>query len=944
VSNSTDETTIASETPAPASAEQTAAHGEEDRLFLRPTPERGSLVGRYIVLEKIGSGAMGVVLAAYDPDLDRKVALKLIKPRERGDKGAARVRLQREAQALGKLNHKNVVSVHDVGLHEGRVFVAMEFVLGQTLGDWMSSGNAGAPRPWRDVVARFAAAGRGLAAAHAQGLIHRDFKPDNVMLGDDGGVRVMDFGLARAHEHGAAEPIALHEVEGQDGSSLDRSLTHTGAIMGTPAYMAPEQFLGVDVTARSDQFGFCAAMFEALHGVRAFRGDTLAQLALAVTEGKISEEPGNNVPRWLRALVRRGLSVDQGARFADMPSLLASLEAGEVRRRRARIAATLGAVGLGAASLFAYQAWDTTRRDRACVADGDRVKEIWNDAVAQELHASLLATGVSYAKKTADSVLPLFSTQADALRQAQIHACRETRVYHRRDEDLLARATWCLDEGRMQLETLVAEFSAADESSVNRAVKAASRLSPPDGCNGARGLSQPPPPPQSRKAIQLVRRELLRAQALRSAGRSPDSLQVAQAALNRAEELEWPVLTASARWVLAPALADEDQLDAAEVMLEQAYFEAAQVGAHEVSAVAAIELIYTVGTRGSRYSEGHRWAKHARVALANLNEPEDGPHRAGLNHLLAFVLGAAGDLEGAQKLNQGVLASYEKRLGREHPYLVFGLTNMADLETKMGNYKEAKALLARALSIHEHTHGLEHPSAVWTLTNLGNLHTAMGEYDEAQSRIEQLLKLHEATTGAGGSQTAVHLGNLAELHRLRGNYTEAIALFERSLSIWVGSVGPAHANVGMVHTNLGLVHLALSEYEKSKSHFEKSLAIWEKLLPAEHPDFAWPLTGLAEVALAEGRSEDALALAQRGLKNRVDGKTPAQYLATSQFVTAQALWQVGGSGEPQRERALELANKARAAWLGAKANEAELALVERWIAAHSGGAQATGSD
>jgi serine/threonine protein kinase len=296
--------------------EETTAADAGDHLVGQVEPEKGTVIGRYVVLARLGAGAMGVVLAAYDPELDRKVALKLLRPRG-GDAGAARARLQREAQALAKLNHSNVVAVHDVGVHAGHVFVAMEFVDGQTLGAWTQS----APRSWRDVVGVFEAAGRGLAAAHASGLVHRDFKPDNVMIGKDGRVRVMDFGLARATE-GAVEPARAGDLPADKSDILATPLTQTGAMMGTPAYMAPEQFGGLEVTTRSDQFGFCVALFEALYGERPFGGETLGALAFNATEGNVRDVGRTrDVPMWLRRVVLRGLSPRPEDRFPDMPRL-----------------------------------------------------------------------------------------------------------------------------------------------------------------------------------------------------------------------------------------------------------------------------------------------------------------------------------------------------------------------------------------------------------------------------------------------------------------------------------------------------------------------------------------------------------------------------------------------------------------------------------------------
>ncbi|HET6583005.1 MAG TPA: serine/threonine-protein kinase, partial [Nannocystaceae bacterium] len=223
---------------------------------------RGTTLGRYVVLERIGSGGMGVVYAAYDPQLDRKVALKLLHAREErdGDSGG-RARVLREAQAMARLSHPNVVAVHDVGVVDDTLFVAMEFVEGVTLGHFIAAGS----RRWNEVLDVFEPAGRGLAAAHAAGLVHRDFKPDNVMIGNDGRVRVMDFGLARA----AAE-ITTESSEGSGGSIVELSgvdrLTRTGALVGTPAYMAPELLAGGNADARSDQFAFCVALHRALYG------------------------------------------------------------------------------------------------------------------------------------------------------------------------------------------------------------------------------------------------------------------------------------------------------------------------------------------------------------------------------------------------------------------------------------------------------------------------------------------------------------------------------------------------------------------------------------------------------------------------------------------------------------------------------------------------------
>ncbi len=271
------------------------------------------VVGRYIIRESVGAGGMGAVYAAYDPELDRTVAVKLLHA------GVDEARLVREAKALAKLAHPNVITVHDVGTYVGGVFLAMEFVRGSTLKQWMRR----EARSWRDVVSVFVDAGRGLAAAHASGLVHRDFKPDNVLIGDDGRVRVLDFGIA-----GEVRKDARPTAPDLAGAVEDAPLTMSGVLMGTPAYMAPEQFLGTDTDERTDQYGFSVALWEALYGARPYQADTIAALAYEVWCGTLPDVRGRDVPAWLCRIVTRGLSSIPAQRYRSMNALLAEVDAG----------------------------------------------------------------------------------------------------------------------------------------------------------------------------------------------------------------------------------------------------------------------------------------------------------------------------------------------------------------------------------------------------------------------------------------------------------------------------------------------------------------------------------------------------------------------------------------------------------------------------------------
>ncbi len=283
-------------------------------------------ISRYVLVEEVGAGAMGAVYKAHDPDLGRMVAIKLV---HAGSSGARSTRLLREAQAIAQVAHPNIVAIHDVGVVGDQVFLTMELVDGQRLRDWMTAG----PRTMREVVDVFAQAGRGLAAAHDAGLVHRDFKPENVLIGTDGRVRVVDFGLVRWAEGDDAPTTGEAAV-----LALDTSLTPVGASVGTPRYMSPEQVKAKPVGPAADQFSFCVCLYEALAGQRPFFGDSMAALMLAVTSGEIRPWPAScTAPRWLRALVIRGLAREPAQRWPSMHALVDELTRGREGDRRAAL-------------------------------------------------------------------------------------------------------------------------------------------------------------------------------------------------------------------------------------------------------------------------------------------------------------------------------------------------------------------------------------------------------------------------------------------------------------------------------------------------------------------------------------------------------------------------------------------------------------------------------
>jgi serine/threonine protein kinase len=298
----------------------------------------GTHVGRYVIAARVGRGAMGVVYAANDPDLDRKVAVKVLRAESLSDAARQRMgaRLLREAKAMARLSHPEVVTVYEVGIYADQLFVAMEYVDGETLRHWRAARHRG----YAEILGVYERAGSGLAAAHEAGLVHRDFKPDNVLVGRDGRVRVTDFGLARSVSDVDVGTDAAHGTSSQgsestQGHALVTSLTHTGTLLGTPAYMAPEQLRAGVADARSDVFGFCVALYEALYGERPFAGSTVPELMAAIDGGTVRAAPVmTGVPRWVRAVLLRGLRAAPDARFESMRGLLDALRAGYARSRR----------------------------------------------------------------------------------------------------------------------------------------------------------------------------------------------------------------------------------------------------------------------------------------------------------------------------------------------------------------------------------------------------------------------------------------------------------------------------------------------------------------------------------------------------------------------------------------------------------------------------------
>jgi tRNA A-37 threonylcarbamoyl transferase component Bud32 len=432
-------------------------------------PAPAMRIGRYDVLRELGRGGMGVTYVAYDEDLDRKVALKLVRSELLGEE--SQKRLRREAQALARLAHPNIVAVHDVGSHHGQAFIAMEFVPGQTASAWA----AARPRTWSEVISVFCQAGEGLRVAHAAGLVHRDIKPANIIVGDDGRVRVLDFGLARQ----ALRDDELEAAGALDTIVMDDQLTSTGVLVGTLRYMAPEHLDRGIANARSDQFSFCVSLFETLYNRAPFAGATPRARLAAMRQGKIAEVPGKSpVPRWLHVVIVRGLAFAPEARWPSMDELLAELarDPTRIRRRRWTMGALVAGIAALSAALIAGGFVVRERRAAVCSSAGARIDEVWSNEQQPAIEQAMLATGVSYAQDTWQHTRALLDRYATDWAAAYTDACEATAVLKEQSEDSFDQRIQCLARRRRSLRVLVDELARIDAASIARAIDAAGRL------------------------------------------------------------------------------------------------------------------------------------------------------------------------------------------------------------------------------------------------------------------------------------------------------------------------------------------------------------------------------------------------------------------------------------------------------------------------------------
>ncbi|MEM7157077.1 MAG: serine/threonine-protein kinase [Myxococcota bacterium] len=911
-------------------------------LFETPEPQP-EVLGRFQIKQRLGRGAMGTVMEGYDPSLDRAVAIKVL---HEAAGTRHQKRLLREAQALAQLSHPNVVQVFETGEIDGRLFIAMELVRGETLWSWHEQ-----PHPWRTCLEVYLQAGRGLAAAHAVGIVHRDFKPANCIIDEQGRLRVLDFGLARGlsdlddeEQEKAARSLRsmaatlqsnAGTASGQGSASsrpLDQRLTQTGTMLGTPAYMAPEQARGKPADARADQFSFCVGLYEALYGRRPFHG--IAGLFDPEHDPPPSYEPEPthasqpSAPAWLRRILMRGLAPSRDDRFADMTALVDAIE-GHLRASRNR---KIGlALGLGVLATVGTTRAFTPNEAAAprCEIDATALADTWGPEQREAVRKTFTGSTLSFAETTHQAIDAGLERWAGDWVETRTDACVATQIEGTASETLLDRRVDCLDRQQREATALVEVLSTADTATIVHAPQLLAELPDPARCDDpptARGAALP--------SDAAARDEVLDGYQRLAKGRA----RMLSGALTEADAAMESVATLGRERGFSP-LEIEAQVFRGELAWSRGnYDEAAKAlssAAHRAVAEGLPSLELSARRRGVDALVG-RWSKpdaetmmlDALAAAATRDDAQSVSLQHSILAARARLALVAGNHERALELSRELRKAQPEGSGL--PNVNAWLDEAAALAL-LTRHEEAEALLGEGLTVAVRGWGEGSPGAARIEQELGMLALETGKLDQAEQRLATARRHLEAATGpesvpvarvrfsqaklamsSGGFEQAGvdlehvgrvfardlgatheetgHLFNALGVARFyEGDYPGSIEAYERALVAGLASYGPTHSEVGLLHSNIAESHAALGKHEEALDQYAKALAIMRASLADDHPFLATPYKGRGQSLLTLGRRTEAVASLERALALLLKPPSEPFELADTRLALARAL-------------------------------------------------------
>lgn len=919
------------------------------------TATREERIGRYVIEQVLGEGAMGTVFIGHDKQLGRRVAIKQIKG---GDDEGRRARILREAQALARLSHPNVVPIYEVGEHDGRIFFAMELVEGTTLQDWTNS----QPRHWREVVECYMQAGRGLAAAHEVELVHRDFKPHNAVVGDDGRVRVLDFGVAALGPVGpldfGAATIADTAASSPDGEMLP--LTSTGSVVGTPAYMAPEQLRAASIDARADQFSFCVALYEALYGKRPFGNESVRARIAGEDVSPTPPPRGHSTPRRVWRVLERGLATDPAARFNTMSELVLAVDPTRARRRVVLAASAVGVTGV--VTTVAVAGRGTT----LCEPDQSAIAQAWDDSRRAAVQHAFESSDLEFSGRALSATEAMLDRWSSGWVEARSSACRETRIEGTQSEQRLDSRMACLERQRRVFDAQTRVLGEADKATVARSERILASLPDVDACADIHLLEDVYPLPDDPALVATIanaREDIARAEALQAADGLGASERISSRVREVVEHVPYPPVQLESRLLTAGLLVRRDNLDDGIPQMLAIAREAEGLRLDDM--VASVRVRMAVAAVGEwSHPVRERWLlADAEAAVKRVGRDYDrrglrlavargrllwrgGRHDEAIE-LLRLALNPA-EVRGESSMQMAVLAEIGRaELDAGRPKLATeafdaarrvelqlrgpASPGTADLELDLslaaierGEPEEASAHLDAAREIYARVFGPHSLPAA----NAGLVRVKMsvnaGDLSAARALLDEVLPAYQELQGDSSERAAEAYTASGVLHYYAAAYPESIRAYRRALEIRRRVNGPEHLEVGILLSNIAESRLATGDAEGSLESFDEAIATMAKTHTEDHPRFATPLKGRGLALLELGRMQDAASDLEKALSLHEAFKAEPMELAATRFALARAL----SSNDPARARALATQAGADFKQLSQPKNQQD---VESWL-------------
>jgi tRNA A-37 threonylcarbamoyl transferase component Bud32 len=742
----------------------------------------GLTFGRYVVRDILGSGAMGVVYRAYDPELDREIALKVLHKRETND---AAERLLSEAQAMARIRHPNVITVYDVGAVDAQVFLAMELIDGMTLDQWRQQ-----PRTIAELLRVFRASGEGLRAAHAAGVVHRDFKPENILVGDDGRVCVTDFGLA----------------------CLDT--TSDGPVVGTAAYAAPEQTRGDAVDGRADQFSFCLALFEALYGTLPLRGRAPEEQR-EVERRTRKRVPGRGAPAPVRRVLRRGLQLDPAARFSDMAELLRALT--PQHRLRLVTVAALAVAAVAAPGMLVPRLRAHEQIARCRQAEG-KVTTLWSAARQAGLEHALAEAQNTTAWTAAKAAFDLWTRD-----WTRLHAetCELGARPDAESQSLFDLRMECLNV-RWQDTSATLDVLTAQPNAAKHTQKAIASLQTIESCADVAALRRPLRPRATPEALRPITEAIARAHADFVVESCTQALAEATRAADDAHALGATVMESDARSLMAHSHMCLGDRDAARVMLIEKAVLAEQAQSDDRAAAAYLELINVAGQL-DHVDDAQHWLQLARETITTRLSSAD--LQAELEFYECFV---------PMLRDRIVEAEPHCRRARE---LLRKLPKRSDFEGdaaqtlgyvlgRQGRFAEAAAAYRDAQQVYRQVFGPDSSSEIHVLEIIAN---DENEQDNIATALKLQARVLEHSSETYPGRVAIDLAFYGFLLTEAGRAQEAVPVLQRALAQAERLTSDHDYETGFARGTLGEAYVSLGQPQRALANLEQA----RRLVPLE---------------------------------------------------------------------------------------------------------------